>query len=127
KRTHRVPKCPTMSPFVPPRRDSEKRTLPLQFFASLPLCDLCDSPFPLQNEPTPPDFPPSSILYPLSSILPPTQGATMRPHLTLLTLLTLAPTAFADPLPPDLPPAPTTGPALCPGAYLTPAQGKSAL
>ena len=51
--------------------------------------------------------------------------------LRILTALALLPVSAAaaplDWLPPDLPPAPADGPALCPGAFLTPAQGRAVL
>lgn len=58
----------------------------------------------------------------------------MHPHpvcsaLLLAALVLLSRTARADVpwLPASLPPAPATGPALCPGAFLTPAQGAAVL
>ena len=57
-----------------------------------------------------------------------------RRLLASLALLSLVAGAFAAPtasslawLPPDLPPAPATGPALCPGAFLKPEQGQAVL
>ena len=54
-----------------------------------------------------------------------------RPVCAALLLISAAisPLARADVpwLPPGLPPAPATGPALCPGAFLTPAQGAAVL